>query len=175
MSKIGDPFIKRMFTKSNTLIMVVTIISFMISLILFFTYALSDYPNKIIFEKVDLIIEYSKNDKMIKNKLKTKTDEYFKTRQSEKLHDHEKKRKEHNEALLHSTGILPCLYVAIVVGILVLYYVFTYNKTPYLESCDIILVILAIIAFSIELLFYFIILRNWNYITDAEVLKTIIN
>ncbi len=174
MNNSQQPFLYRMFSKSNTLVMVVTLICFIISLILFFIYAIADYPNTIVYDKLDLIIEYSKHDEKFRRQLISNVDSYYATRDAHEIEKSKKDRYEHNTKYLHKVGVLPYLYVVIFLGICLLIFSFTSNRTGHLEKCDIILVILAIFAFVVEVIFYFILLANWKYITDAEVIKSII-
>jgi hypothetical protein len=154
--------------------MVVTLICFIISLILFFLYAIADYPNTIIYDKVDLIIEYSKHDEKFRQKLISNVNSYYTTRDVNGIEDSKKERDEHNTEYLHKTGVLPYLYAVIFLGICLLIFSFTSNRTGHLEKCDIVLVFLAISAFVVEVIFYFILLANWKYITDTEVMKSMI-
>ncbi len=163
-----------MFSRSNSLVMVVTLICFIISIILFFTYAIADYPNTIIYDKVDLIIEYSKRDEKFKQRLISNVNSYYATRDSNAIENSKEDRRVRNTEELHKSGVLPYLYAVIFLGICILIVSFRSNKTGHLEKCDIILVILAISAFVVEVLFYFILLANWKYITDSKVLQSML-
>lgn len=174
MNTALQPFVYRMFSKSNSLVMVVTLICFIISLILFFLYAIADYPNTIIYDKVDLIIEYSKHDEKFRQKLISNVNSYYATRDVNRIEDSKKERDEHNTEYLHKAGVLPYLYAVIFFSICLLIFSFTSNKTGHLEKCDIILVFMAVSAFVVEVIFYFILLANWKYITDAEVIGSMI-
>lgn len=172
-------FLSATFTPVNTTIFFITLISFIISLILFFEFVLADYPEKIILDKTSIIAMYAKENNgfntMISKQLKD-----IDNSEIAKLAELDKEaRTTNNNKALMDKGVLPFLLVIIAMFIVYVVYLliikYKYKRNLNFEKSDIILIILAIMCFMVEIVFYFIIVHNWKFIPDNEVIRILLS
>lgn len=170
-------FLSKTFSPVNTTIFFITLISFIVSLILFFELILADYPEKVILDKTKVIAMYAKEN----NTFNVVLNEHINNINiSEESAIQDKNlRTIHNNKSIMTNGVIPfllcivLLFVGYIAYMLVLKYKFKQNLN--FEKSDSILIILAISCFVVEIVFYLIVVHNWKFIPDNEVLKILLS
>ncbi len=166
-----------MFSPVNTIIFFVTLISFIISLLILFIFFLGEYYQSIILDKIELISLYAKNNDAFKQKLIQEIDTFNASDSKVKAIEEEVSRKEHNIKALNTHGPGPFLYIICAVA-------FIYFLTLIIrkirgqqigfEGSDYLLLLFAMLSFSVEIVFYFVIIQSWKIVPDSEIIKIII-
>ncbi len=170
-------FLSNTFNPVNTTIFFITLISFIVSLILFFELILADYPEKVILDKTKVVAMYAKENDKFNFVLNEHIDKTNVTKESV-IHD-KKIRTIHNNKSIMTKGVIPFLlcvilmFVAYIVYLIIIKYKFKQNLN--FEKSDSILIILAISCFIVEIVFYLIIVHNWKFIPDNEILKILLS
>lgn len=170
-------FLSKTFSPVNTTIFFITLISFIVSLILFFELILADYPEKVILDKTKVIAMYAKENNVLNVVLNQHID---KMNITEEYANRDKNiRTIHNNKSIMTKGVIPFLlcvvflFIVYIAYLLVIKYKFKTNLN--FEKSDLILIILAISCFIVEIVFYLIVVHNWKFIPDNEVLKILLS
>lgn len=158
-------FLKYFFNFDSTSIIIafITIIIFCVIGILFFWFILSDQYIKIILDKTDFISDYIGNlDTPIKNANFIEIDK-------SRL-DESNKREQYNKDLLWTAGVLPFVIVFILLFIVFIICAKYFNYIHHFDRVDLFLIFCAIIAFIFEVIFYLVVIENWKFIGDNQIL-----
>jgi hypothetical protein len=163
-------FIKDVFHPSNILICVANISVFVIFLILFFWFILSRQFDAIILEKVSIISLIAKYDPEFRKVLleylySNNTSNDLIAKKQEEL-----RYRENVNSL--QIEVLPFTYILGTILILdIIYMVLHKNKLMFSEW---ILLILVLGAFITEVIFYFVLVNEWRFIGDFQLIYNIL-
>lgn len=168
-------------TKENSIIILfITVISFLICLIGFFVLLLGEYYQEIILEKVNMIVLYAKENESFKKQILESVKEYNISPEKPIAEEMTKKRKANNLNALVKMGPIP--YTLVFVILFVIYLGWIAFKKRYLKrqiawsnKVDWPLVILALGAFVVEIIFYIVIISNWKILSDTELIHTLLD
>jgi hypothetical protein len=154
--------INEVFSSKNIIINTSNILIYVIVIILFFIYVISQQIENIILNKIDILIMIANHDPFVKKNLI----DYIKNNDlSSAAKTQNNIRFQYNMDLLN-INILPYLYILIaIIAADIIYIVFEKIK---MTTAEIVLFLSIFCGFITEILFYFIVIKNWNFIGDHE-------
>ncbi len=164
--------IKEVFNSKNLLINLSNIVIFLIFIILFFWFILSRQFDYIVLDKVNIISLLAKYDKDFNETLT----EYLNTNESlyeipKKALEQEESRNAYNFILLQ-TEVFPFLYVVCTSLIIVILYIIVKRKK--LLKAEYYLLSFVVFAFITEVIFYFLVIKEWQFIGDYQLLYNVL-
>jgi hypothetical protein len=170
MEKISSFFKDKVFTSTNTLIFFLTMLSFIVALIVFFEEVLSKYPVLILKKKLDIVTIACQENPIVGTYIKEKVGNYFQNSENiKKVNEVSSKRKKDNLDTFMEQ-VFPFLVVISVIFFVYIIYGIV-RKNFNLEGQDWILIFFAIFCFIVEIIFYIVILQQWEFISDSEFIK----
>ncbi len=147
------------------------IITFFIAIISFFWFVVSKQFNIIIVEKLGIFISLCKKDETFKenihNYLKSEYVKYI----YYSANIHEQNRNSYNYDLL-TNELFPYLYVLIILIVINIFYIIYKRIT--INKNDLLLFILMFLGFFTEVIFYFVVINEWKYVGDFELLLLVL-
>ncbi len=157
--------IKEVFDPINTLIILLTILFFMTIEILFFWYIVSKEIEKIIQDKSNIISTFAKENKDFKEYI----EKYMQDNESNLKNSSEyqyKIRSEENYKLFYDKFSIPiCVIITcIIINIIYLIHI---RRVP--TKIELLLFGLIIFSFITEFIFYFVVIKEWKYISDNKI------
>lgn len=157
------------FNANNTLVSLLTILFFITALVLFFWFVISDQLKIIILEKLEIIKIYSDNDKNFKNVLKDMVN-----KQELDENNYRQEINNRNEQNIKTFAeMLIWWFVVVIVCVVANILYITILRKPF-DKADIVLVVFVLSAFVAEIIFYLVIIREWKFIGDNEIIKELI-
>lgn len=162
---------KEIFHSSNILICLSNIAVFVTFLILFFWFVLSKQFDAIILEKVKLISLVAKYDPKFKTVLKNYLYSNDSITLAAKATQQENLRYENNVNALQ-IEVMPFVYILSTLWTLNLIYMIWYKRK--LLFSEWILLLLVLGAFITEVIFYFILVNEWKFIGDFELVYKVV-
>ena len=158
--------IKNILSNSNLILMFVNILFFIVVQILFFKYIASLQFNKIISDKVNIINETIKWNWIIKTFFSNllKSDYYSNIKQ--KWDEMEKTREQKNNDLILSKMAI----IIIPIILIIIFFIYRLNRTELSKSkwnsVEWVMLLLILFAYSTELLFFFFIVKQYEFVGD---------
>lgn len=160
--------IAEVFDSINILINLLNLVIFIGVIILFFWFVISKQFDNIIYDKTDIIISAARNDENFKAYLKNYLEtDYIKNKLPLLAKQQFGNRTEYNVMLLERE-LLPFVWSLLtMIGLDVIYMAFKRIKFTYI---DYFLLLSVILGFITEILFYYIVIREWKFIGDYTLL-----
>jgi len=164
---------------STILIIFCNVLIFMVAEILLFWYVISDAIENIISEKSSIVKEIIKNSTVLQEQINTYTQSptYLQI-YNQSIIDKEQ-RITYNINLTWQWMLIPFLFVigVITVGILYTLYIHNYtsNNSLKLDKTDGILLTLMILSFLTEIIFIFVLVTRYEYISDLDIIIFLMN
>lgn len=159
------------FDPNNMLVVVANVIFFIVVQTLFFRFVATRQFLNVISNKVGIFNEYLKYDPETSEKVK----EYVNTDDTKNAHvagKEEKKKRNKKNTVLILKWIGPVLMIAL--GFLI-YYIVQVAKQSTWSMVDGSMLSLVVLAYSTELLFYFLIVRQYEFYGDQELYSAYYN
>jgi len=160
---------KFVFTPINTLIFFITTLSFIIALIVFFELILSNYPILILNNKVDIVTIAANQNTSINKYIQQQINSYFQNTQKIQTVENEIQQRKKTNFSCFQNQVLA--YLLVLFGLFVLFIIWFIYKNKTIEKIDYLLILFAILSFSVEIIFYFVILYQWKFISDSQFLQ----
>lgn len=160
-----------MIDSFDVLVNLCNVLVYIIVIIIFFWIIISAQFNIIILEKMDIILLICERDKTFKYNIKTLLN-IVKNSTFEIAKKQEFERNKENLKLLHS-DLMPYIYGIVCLIIANIVYICLTNRKIKYSEC--LLFVYIFIGFFTEVLFYFIVINEWKYIGDFDLLNLISN
>jgi hypothetical protein len=172
MSKVESSWFKwfkvNTFTANNTLICLLTTLFFITALLLFFWYIISDQFKIILLDKLDIVKLYIGYNKDAKEEVIAKINKFNLDPENQKKLIEEREK---NNIKLFIDKMLWWFIVLITMILLNIVYIVFYKVE--FSKPDLMLVIFVLSAFVAEIIFYVVVIKEWKFIGDNEIMKEI--
>jgi len=156
------------FTRNNLIIVIVNVIFFMFVQTLFFNLVASQQYVNVLKSKVDILNILSQKDPHIRTLLSAFKTDYIKTH-IETAKKQEALRKEHNDALARQHSYH---YIALATVVLVAIVLPMKSKENW-GPVDTLNLIIVLLAYSTELVFFFFVVRKYEFVGDHYIIATL--
>ena len=168
-----DVFRDEVFTSKNLFLNMLNNTVFIYILVAFFLVIITGTFLEVILEKAELIKLYADEDPVFKQEILNKINaDYEETIALGKAD--EKRRNEQNTRLIWNE-LAPYLISLVVITLIFgMFSAAPWGESKYSRKADSFLIFTLLFAFSTEIVFYFVVLRNWVYIGDQELLTRLI-
>lgn len=160
------------FNSKNIFLNLLNSTLFIFILVCFFIFIISGTFLQVIIEKSEIIKLYADENPVFKEQLINNINADYD--QVQNLAQQDKEKREENNKQLIINELLPYLIILTFLTIIAGLYSVTFGKNRYYKTADSILLFTLLFAFSTEIVFYFVVLRNWIYIGDQELMTRFI-
>jgi cell division protein FtsL len=160
------------FTPINTLIFFITIISFIVALIVFFELVLTNYPIFILDNKLEIVTIACKQSSSTNAYIQQQVANYFQNTQNIQMVENEIQQRKVKNFSIFQKQVLP--YLLVVFFLFVIFIIWFSVKGKKIEKIDYLLILFAVLSFLVEIIFYFMVLYQWEFISDSEFIKILL-
>jgi hypothetical protein len=161
-------FYSECLTRNNLIVVIVNVIFFMFVQTLFFNLVASQQYVNVLKSKVDILNIFSQKDPHIRTVLSAFKTDYIKAH-IESAKQQEALRKQHNDALAREHSYH---YIALATVILVAVVLPMKSKEPW-GPVDTLNILIVLLAYSTELLFFFFIVRKYEFVGDHYIMSSL--
>jgi hypothetical protein len=169
--------IKDTFKPSNMVITLCNIIFFIVVQTLFFKFIASKQFNIVLQNKMGIINNFANNNLSVKKQIQ----EYLLTEEAKNISNNAKsenlvREKKNLKLIKNKIGpILGLCFILLLMFIFIMIYNKNKNIKPIWSSTDTAILSLVLFAYSTELMFYFGIVRNYEFFGDQELYNKLYN
>lgn len=161
--------LKELLEPSNMIIIITNIIFYMIIQTLFFYFVASKQFNNLLTNKMDIVNEYLSFDEKANNAMKKFLKSQYITDIKKQSKQQENKCNKENKIMITKYLIVP--FIILIVCLCVFVYMLIKKRKQWIEA-DTILMILIISVYSVDLIFYFTVIKKYKFIGDENLYYT---